>query len=965
LLEDLCVVLPVAADPGVGDVALQVGAELLAALGTPAALRLLVTPGRVDRTGESLEVAPDPLQAALDQSPPALGPGLHLTARKAQRLELARRVTPAGSYRGASLPPIPLFRAGAVAPGAVPWRSAEMLRVSAAYVPRPTVDAALAVLHEVPVAVVQGGLGVGKTRAVHHALGAHRTLWVTLRPARHRGPSLGAQLAWGLAAGGSEAAPWARELGFDGSGRWLEPGGAPPQLGDPELLGHLFPGWLRRAPGGAPVVVCDGLEGTAEEDGRLLSRLARSAEAGHFRLVLVGRGPLPAVVTAGRWPVVEVPPLGGDESEALARGVTARLGLPARRFEALLSQAAGCPFAFEEGLAALAELGLLVERDGGLRYRGPDDGEFVPSDRFVRHVEAEVARLADPWALRLLALNEGAIPDDRLSVATAGGGPRREWVADALEAGLVAPAESPWGAAVDVPCPAVRAAIRRTVVPGSVGPLLLELGRSLSAAASPRDAWRTYPMPKGTEEGSGAALETAAGDAVPTAELVPALAAELGAERTRGIAPEAELQRLWTLLPMARRVGVLETYRGELVRALTLAAGDPVKRFALAGLKAELEEDSGRFEEAVETLHGALRAAEGATEQGRAVLVLRLGRLLVRLHRIDEARELLDRVVPALDAAGATSLAASGRFLRAEIARHLHQLDEARQLHLEALAVRRKVGAAKPIGASLSALGGVELRAGRTTEALERFREAEEIYRRVGDEEEAASALLGIGQAFTRLGNFVGATTPLRRALELQRERGDEGGEALVRLHLAENLLDLGRPREALAEARQARFGLELHSMRGALAHAEQLLGRIALAQRKPTEARSHFLAARDAHLALESREQAATDVSWLVVLAAERDPDEDVAARVRELKAALLACPEAERRDLLEYRLYLGLERLWRVSEARGHLERAYQALLAKTEYLPVELRNSFLSQIPDHQQLMAAATKVLGERI
>lgn len=962
LSEDLCAVVPVAADPGVGDVVLEIGAQLVAALGSAKGLELLVTPARLEVAGELWRLERDALQESLDERPPTLGPGLHLTAREARRLEFPRILEAVAPYVGVGLPPIPLFAARAVAPGKVPWRSAEMLRVAPAYVPRPSVDAALALLHEVPVAVVQGGLGVGKTRAVYQALADRRTLWATLRPFRHRGPSLGAQLAWGLAAAGSESTPWARELGYDGTTRWLETEGAPSQLSDPELFGHFFPGWLRRAPGESPVVVCDGVESTTELDARLLAQLAAAAEAGHFRLVLVVRGSLPAALAASRWPVVDIPPLGGDESERHAREISAGLGLPARLFERLLSHAAGHPFAFEEGLAALAELGHLSEEDGQLRYRGPSDGEFVPSDRFVRHVAAEVARLADPWALRLLALNEGAIPDDRLSAAAALGRPEAtagEWVAGALAAGLVVPAESPWGAAVDVPSLAVRAAMRWTVDAVSLRPQLLELGRNLTAAASPTGAWRTYPMLKGSEEGSGAVLEAARGGGAPTSELVPALAAELAAERARGIDPEGELQVLWTLLPMARRVGVLQDFRADLDRALDLAAEEPVKRFALAGLKAELAEDSGRLEEAVDVLRGALRSAEGATEQGRAVLVLRLGRVLVRLRRFEEAGDLLARVVPVLDASGASSLAASGRFHLAEVARHQNRQEEARQLHLEALAVRRRVGTAKPIGASLAALGVAELRAGRTTEALEHFREAEEIQRRVGDEEEAASALLGIGQAYTRLGNFIGATAPLKRALELQRERGDEAGEALVRLTLAENLLDLGRPREALAEARQARFGLELHSQSGALAYTEQLLGRIAFAQRKPTEARAHFQAALAAHRELENREQAAADLSWLLVLAVERDRDEVVAQLVRDLKAAMAEGPEAERAELLEFRLYLGLERLWRVSEARGHLERAARYLLRKTEYLPAELRNGFLSQIPEHQELMAAATK------
>lgn len=981
--DDLCAVVPVAGDPAVHDVAVGVARRLLeAATGEGETLQALVFTGRVLAAASGLDVVSSQLLDDLDRKPPELPPGtVSVTSRVGARLEAPRRLGRRQMLTGSAASRIPLHTAGPEDPSARPWRNPTLLRHPVERVRRPDVEGMLRSLEGVEALRVSGAPGGGKTRAVWEALHerGHPILRVAARPARHGGPSLALQIVYrllgdrkkgGNGRGDREATD--REIiellmghGVQEVTELCEPGGAPRSLGESESLRERLPGWLTSlvVDGRPAVLLCDDLEAAGEDDLAFLAELLEAVDGRRdLRLVLICRdGDRRALPAAFRdLAEVRVPPMDPEEMERFARSACRGLPLPAEMLARFADEAAGNPLAFEEGLAALAERDLVHEVHSSLLFRGERDAAYAPSDRQVCHVQSEVERLGEGLPLRLLALTGAPVPDRFLRSAgrSFGCDLPPDWIGPFLDGGLVRSSDGPWGPGVAFACSAHAAALAATVPREAARVLSRSLGESL-ADETRTGAWRTFRLLEGTESALDPLLAAARDRTAPRGEIAGALEAELSRRRATGIDPEAELELLWALLPLLRAEGRLPERHDELARAQALAADDPVKAPALAGLEAEIAEEEGRLREAEEILRGALVALRGRKgDAAQALLVLRLARVLVRRERYREASTLLTDVIPVLERSGGDALVASARFLLGNIALHEHRLEEALELHTRALEARRALGRGRQVGVSLSALGTATLEMGRYTEALVCYREAEELFREVGDEDQAGFALLGIGRALSRTGDFVAATGPLKRALAIREERGDKVGEAIARLAAAENHLDLGRPGPALEETRRAHFDLSFHSAGEPLADAEQLLGRIFLARRDLRRAREHLKAALDAHRRQGDAEGAAFDLSWLLLVELRADDHYEVSRLVVELEGALEAAPRAERREILQARLYRGLELLGRSEEGRGPLEEAYRALLGKTGHLPAELRHRFLHGIQEHDLLVRAAT-------
>jgi tetratricopeptide (TPR) repeat protein len=998
LRDDLFVVLPVAGDPAIHDLGARLAARLLAAaaregdgdnngyLEGGAVPGALVIAGWLTAAGA---LAPRSLQDELDRDPPSLAPGeVVLSSRVADRLEVARRLGERRTYYGPSGSRIPLIAAGLEDPLAVPWRNPTLFRHPVTRVRRSDVEGLLRGLEGVEVLSVFGPAGSGKTRSVAEALRErdHPAVWVSARPERHGGPGLAVQIVHRLVARRcpgllDSLVAW----GVEDVRRLCEPGGAPAAVEDTEAMARAIPRWIASLGAGgsrgAPALVLDDLHVLAPSDRTLVERLigaflapdgviGESGESGGgapARLILMARPPVPWRREGAfrELPEVRVSPMGPEEmarfSEAACRG----LPLPAETVARFSDEVAGLPFAFEEGLAGLAERDMVHDVHGSLLFRGGRDTAYGASARLVAHTEAELGRCGDPTALRVLALTGEPTPERALlaaarRLAAKGAETDPAWLVPFLESGLVREAEGPWGGGIDFACPAHGVALAETVPEAAGREMRRLLGEAL-AEESRAGSWRTYRLLEGTEAALDPLLAAARDRLAPKAELARAVDAELARRRVTGIGKETELDLLWSLLPLLRRQGRLAGRRNDLARALELAGEvDPGRVPALAGLQAELAEDEGRLSEAETLLRHALAESRGRSGDGaRALLLLRLGRVLVRRERYAEARSLLEGVIPVLDGSDAGGMAAGARFLLANVALHENRLEEALGLHHKALEARRRLDRPKQIGVSLSALGTVTLELGRYTESLAFYREAEERFRAADDPEETSFAQLGIGRALGRIGDFLAASRPLRSALELRKTRGDKVGEAIARLAVAENHLQLGQPDRAFELARRAHFDLSFHSASAPLADAEQLLGRIHLVRRELEPAARHLTMALDSHRRMGRGEAAAFDLSWLLQVALQARDRRELARLVTELEGALAACPRTERREILETRLFLGLERLDRDDEGRVHLERAYKALLEKTGHLPAALRHRFLHDIPEHRILAQAAAR------
>ncbi|MEM7481725.1 MAG: tetratricopeptide repeat protein [Acidobacteriota bacterium] len=988
----LLAVLPTGNDPAVLDTAVSYGRFLLAAARRPrsgggAEAAMLASPGQVRLQRGRLTIEPDHLFENLVSSPPDLQSGdVHLTGRALRSLEIQREGEPTDPLIGATGRSVPIFRLGHVHKTHRLWRNPAPVgrRVRAA--PRPRIEESLREALRSPVLRVQGAMGVGKTRAVLEALDpdARRILRVVVPAARSAVPPLAAQLARGLLqlADADERTELVALINRLTDVRRQELTGRSPDHG--EFTADSIAQLLRRAAtgraksGGLPLtLICDDLERASEPEIAQLHELATGCDPATFQLVLIGRNQVP-------WPediaTVDIGTFESEEMAGLGANLFSGLSLPEVVQHRLLAASGGNPFVLEEGLAALIHGKKLRQIYGSFFFSGDDDVGFQPSARLIGHVESELRSHGHALPMRLLAAANVPVSGPELRSAASLLNPSEAgdaaWHKPLLGNGWLANGDSPWGKGLAYTAVGIQQAVAATVgdpqtYRHAVGELLVELSSDDSAR------WQAYHLIAGSPEAVPVLLRVARSRNVDGADrpaqdehLLAALTHEVVAHRERNGDSETELKLLMALLPIALNTANLEGLAGELKHAMHLAlqqsVSGPEQILALARLKADLDRREGRLDKAEETLRSALKSSRTADEAGKAALLLQLGRVLMEQQRYEEAEGLLEKVLEPIERPGFEALSATCRFYLGNIALRQNRFEGAGEHHRRALEqrlARPKIEQGKPTIASLTALGAVCLAMGRYSESLEHYQEAERRARELGDKLELPFALLGLGEVLGRLGDFAAASSPLRHALVMREQSGDDLGEALARLAVARNHLDLDRPQDALREAREAHFRISLLPETPFNGEANRLLGRIQLHRRHTAEAREHLLKALQFHLNQRDEVAAAFDRSWLLEAALVEERADVLTLLVSELKSFLDQHIYPEQGERLDYRVYRGLD--WLHQRQQGtesplpFLERAYEALLRKAGRIEPEVRQHFLYQIPENQEILVAATK------
>lgn len=976
----LLAVLPIPGDPGDVEEAVRI-AQRLRRLG-PAGLTVIVLPGQVRIGPEGITAEPEPLLDDLEHQRPAslAGGQVHLTGRAASRLESRWSAERSGTCEtvGGSL--IPLFQLSGPRPDAVPWHTARLMGRHLDYVPRVVVERELLAHAQEPVLRVSGPLGCGKTRSLWHTLGPGANpgapyLSIALRSAR-TGFDLAAEVLrellhlTGIRDGGYD--PWRAlaRLGLQDHGEWLLADRDRPEGIDlPGLLARSLELWKDATGATAPLrLVFDDLQTASAADLQVLETLTADPRARrNARIVLVGRKRTRGPASWAAVPEVEVPLLTAAQSTALAAGLFRGLLMPAEVQQRLVETTARCPFALEESLVRMIQRRQLRRHYGNFFYSGGRDDDFEPSFRLIQHLEAEVSALGEAMPARLLALAETPVPALELASASLflGVEVKPHWETPFLAAEIFHRAPSAWGLGVDLACPVFARALAQTVMPEIVPSLKQVLGERLVAASDqPRALWQAYNLLSGSAQAVPSILELAregASDA-PPAKILEGLKRELEGHRQRGGDPATEAQLLWILLPLARRLNRLEGLEGEIDRALEITATEPRKYLAFASLKAELDLQQSRLTESEETLRKALKMVMKTDPARQAVLLLQLGQILARQERRKEARALFEQLLKAFEKLGSTQLVATCLFHLGNVALHERRLDDAMALHQRALETRRREQSLKTIGASLSALGAVSLAQGRFSEALAYYREAAEVLEQHGEEGEESFALMGIGRTLSLLGDSMGAARALRRALVLREPRGDVIGEAIARLAVAANFLDLNNVDAALEEARHAHFDLSLLPELSLLGDAEQLLGRIALRQKQFDTARQHFASALEIHRRHGDANAALADQGWQLEQALLQRDGSLTVHLCAQLDSELQHQDPAHQGVSLDFRLYRGLEglrgmRRLDAADPLYYLNRAYEELMQKAAPLESQLRHRYLFSIPENAAILDAA--------
>ncbi|MEZ5314147.1 MAG: tetratricopeptide repeat protein [Thermoanaerobaculia bacterium] len=913
--------LPVPGDPAIFDRAVALAGELVRDDSGGKRLvtaRLVVVPAAA-RLGPEVELVAEPLLEELRATRPDLAPGkILLTTHAALQLEGSHSVEAAGnlSLGAGRLIPLTSVRPRAVA---IPtWRNPEVLSRSIKWVGRPAIEADLRRRLKEPVLRLEGPFGVGKTRL----------LWEVLRGA-------GEAAIW-RDAGSPILTPIAQEL----AGEPLRPIRV--------VYDHLDV---------APPTVWAEIEELGKHPGL----------GGELQIVLVSRTPVdvlrnlsgdaPRRRRSGR------SRLGTVDNAAVPRALS-----PEPVAQELASGVGRNPFALEESLLFLVRDRKLRQVFGSFFFSGAESPtRLQPSRRFIAHVEAEAMRHGASLALRLLTLSETAVPASELgSAALALGGvrPEGDWSADNLAAGLVVAETGPWGDGIALASPAIRRALADTLEEPVRERLRSELGELLAARSSTaEELWASYGMLRGTESGAEVLIDAVRSSSrLPREPLFTALRLELASLQERGNEPRLENELLWILLPLARRLGRLHELAPALERGFELARDQPQRFLAIASLRADLAQMAGHYPEAEAVLRQALAASRDGDNRRKEMLLVELGRVLVRQGKTAEASDLFAKALAVAERRGRRGFAATCRFLLGNVAFHEFRLEEAHALHVETLEARRREGGGG-VAASLTALGAVALARGDAPSALAYFEEARELLANDRSEAEEAFALVGVGRAMNRLGDVAGAAPVLRRALALREGRDDTMGEAIARLAVAENLLLLDQPDNGLAEARKAHFSLSLLPAAEPLADANQLLGRIQSRLRRYEAALAHFDEAADLHEALGKSAGRLTDLAHRIEAEIGRAQAEGVRTTYEQLQREMEKLPHAPSRELLDFQLYLAAEWLETKIKARlapvKHLEKAFDELMRLTAFLESSKRQRFLFQVPLNRAIMEAATR------
>lgn len=948
----------------------------------------LVLPGEILGYGDSWKPSDDPLLVELEERPPEVPWGfVYLSGYAASRVEAIRSCTAVGDYRRPSGGAITLFRLADQQRRGEPWRNPRLLGRQVRFVPRPAMEKILAGLAVQPVVRVSGPLGCGKTRLVWEVLGpgseARETLpaaggvvWTNLPTPRTPAPLLAVSLLrslQSLAARSSQPFDLASSVPESEPGALLHSLAAGEQIPrgtdlEPVLLSALKT--CARKLSGPLRLVFDDLQTAKPEDLVLLIELIQQLHnQGNLFFVLIARSGHPWPQPWTETPQINVPPLGHQPMEELAANLFDGLTMPEPVQRRFLANANGCAFALEEGLIKLIHLRHLRRIYGSFFFGGNKDLHYEPSPRLIQHVEAELEALGESMGVRLLSLVRVPLPPALVAAAAekVGYSLSDEWHEPYRAAGWLEREEGPWGRGVGFTIPAIAQSLEATLEGETRHQLRRQLGAVLAVQAQNAEArWQAYSLVASSPEGLRLIFELSRGD-TPTLDpkgILDGLAAELAALRRRGEGPPEELQLLWRMLPLARRLGRLDRFEDELPRAMELAAGEPRKGLAFASLKTELDIQQGKLEEGERTLRRALELVMEEDSGRQALLLLQLGRLLTRQNRHEEARTLFEQLLPVLKHSDQLSQAASCLFHLGNIALHQDRLEDAEELHQEALNLRNKEGNERQLGASLSALGATALAQGDYGTALERYTKAEPLLESLGDPGELSYALLGRGRVLNRLGEYTSATLPLARALELRQGLTDSVGESIARLWVAANRLDLGSLNEALSEARKAHFALSLGQGTVHLADVDQLLGRIQLRRQNFHQARTHLNAA----LALYHKLQQPSSALVCESLQLERALKEGEEAEIRRI-CKLYDQQEDQlrplaRRELVSFRLYQGhawLEKAQNPKDrpnALRHLRRAYAELMRKAAHLKPEQRNRFLFQVEENTAIVNAAT-------
>jgi tetratricopeptide (TPR) repeat protein len=415
--------------------------------------------------------------------------------------------------------------------------------------------------------------------------------------------------------------------------------------------------------------------------------------------------------------------------------------------------------------------------------------------------------------------------------------------------------------------------------------------------------------------------------------------------------------------------------------ALAEAAGDAALQANVVLYRGRLLSSMGRYEEAEAEHERAVpvfrevgdRSGEARARMGLSVALRCRGRLEEAQTQDEHALTIFREIGDRWGVAGATANIGNVLF---SLGRH----EEARAHHERALAINREIGhlpgeaiAMNNLGLALGALGLRE-------EARACYERALDIDREVGDRPGEASSLSNLGMEYGSLGRTDEARAHYERALVICREIGDRSGEAVVLVNLGPLWVGLGARERAQDALEQSLSICREIGARYPQGYALLYLARLRDEEGQVEEARRFAHESLDLRREIGQRDGVVQSLLFLADL--ERRAGRTEEAHAGLVEALALAREQGSKKEAalaqaLLTRLFGGdpaaaeaaLEQageagntsavryhLWKATGKPEHLAEAKRLLDFRVEHSPEEYRESMLTDVRLHRDIMKA---------
>ncbi len=359
----------------------------------------------------------------------------------------------------------------------------------------------------------------------------------------------------------------------------------------------------------------------------------------------------------------------------------------------------------------------------------------------------------------------------------------------------------------------------------------------------------------------------------------------------------------------------------------------------------------GRYDEARAHIERQLAiAGEIGNRSGEATATGHLGLLLDSLGRHDEARARCERQLAIACEIGDRRGEATATGNLGILFRSLGRYDEARANHERQLTIARLIGDRRSEGGATAGLGNVSASLGRCDEACAHYGRSLAITREMGDRRGEAITMGNLGLVFQWLGRYDAARAHNERALAIAREISHRPGEAVATGNLGLLSHSLGRYGEARAHHERALAIARELGNGGLASEALNELGTVLIVQGLAAEAAAHL---REAVALARQRGNVSIELTAKARLATIENDGR--ATAVAAALAALTAYEASVEANAATEARFL----LWQATHDRAHLAEAKRRLDFLVEHAPVDCRESMLTNVRLHREILEAAAR------